>query len=119
MPCDITYMWNLKYDTNEHVYGTETDSQTQRMGLWLPRATGKDEAFGMSKVKLSYIGWINKVPLYGGSAGKRICLQCGRPRFDPWVGKIPWRREQLPTPVLWPGESRGLLSPWGRRVRHD
>ena len=22
---------------------------------------------------------------------------CGRPRFNPWVGKIPWRREQLPS----------------------
>ena len=22
---------------------------------------------------------------------------------DPWVGKIPWRRECLPTPVFWPG----------------
>jgi len=21
-----------------------------------------------------------------------------RPGFDPWVGKIPWRRERLPTP---------------------
>ena len=27
IPYDITYMWNLKYDTNEHIYGTETDSQ--------------------------------------------------------------------------------------------
>ena len=26
--CDITYMWNLKYDTNEHTYETETDLQT-------------------------------------------------------------------------------------------
>ena len=34
----------------------------------------------------------------------RIHLQCGRPGFDPWVGKIPWRREQLPTPVFCPGE---------------
>ena len=25
---DITYMWNLKYDTNGFVYETETDSQT-------------------------------------------------------------------------------------------
>ena len=25
---DITYMWNLKYDTNEFIYETETDSQT-------------------------------------------------------------------------------------------
>ena len=24
--------------------------------------------------------------------------------FDPWVGKIPWRRERLSTPVFWPGE---------------
>ena len=24
----------------------------------------------------------------GGSDGKRICLQCGRPGFNPWVGKI-------------------------------
>ena len=25
---DFTYMWNLKYDTNEHIYKTETDSET-------------------------------------------------------------------------------------------
>ena len=30
--------------------------------------------------------------------------------FDPWVGEIPWRRERLPTPVFWPGESHGLYS---------
>ncbi|XP_055285293.1 DNA mismatch repair protein Msh3 isoform X3 [Moschus berezovskii] len=29
------------------------------------------------------------------------------PGFDPWVGKIPWRRERLPTPVFWPGELHG------------
>ena len=28
-------MWNLKYDTNEFIYETETDSQTQRTDLWL------------------------------------------------------------------------------------
>ena len=28
IPYDITYMWNLKCDTNEHIYETETDSQT-------------------------------------------------------------------------------------------
>ena len=31
----------------------------------------------------------------------------------PWVEKIPWRRERLPTPVFWPGEFHGLYSPWG------
>ena len=35
-----------------------------------------------------------------------------------WVGKIPWRRECLPTPVFWPRESHGQrslpgYSPWG------
>ena len=29
-PYDIAYMWNPKYDTNELIYETETDSQTQR-----------------------------------------------------------------------------------------
>ena len=38
-----------------------------------------------------------------------------RPGFDPWLGKIPRRRESLPTPVFWPGEFHGLCSPWGRR----
>ena len=48
----------------------------------------------------------------------RIRLQCRRPRFDLWVGKIPWRRKWLPTPVFWPGEFHGQrrlagYSPWG------
>ena len=33
--------------------------------------------------------------------------------FDPWVGKIPWRRERLLTPVFWPREFHGLYSPQG------
>ena len=45
----------------------------------------------------------------------RIRLQWGRPGFDPWVGKIPWRRERLPTPVFWPGKFHGLYSPWGHK----
>ena len=41
---------------------------------------------------------------------ERIRLQCGRPGFDPWVGKIPWRRAWQPAPVFWPGEPRGQRS---------
>ena len=37
------------------------------------------------------------------------------PGFDFWVGKIPWRRKQLPTPVFWPGEFHGLYSPRGHK----
>ena len=36
-----------------------------------------------------------------GSAVKRIHWQCRRPGFNPWDGKISWRREGLPTPVFW------------------
>ena len=54
----------------------------------------------------------------GGSDSKRIHLPCGKSGIDPWVGKIPWRRKQLPTPVFLPGEfhtQRSLAgySPWG------
>ena len=31
---------------------------------------------------------------------QRIYLQCGRPGFDPWIRKVPWGREWLPTPVF-------------------
>ena len=43
-----------------------------------------------------------------------------RLRFDPWVGKIPWRRAWQPTPVFLPGEFHGQkslvgYSPWGHK----
>ena len=48
---------------------------------------------------------------------KKICLQCRRPGFDPWVRQIPGRRKWLSSPVLLPEESytqRNLVgySPW-------
>ena len=41
---------------------------------------------------------IDWVGFLGGSDGKKkkICLQCRRLRFDPWVCKIPWKRECYP-----------------------
>ena len=33
-------MWNLKNYTNESMYKTETDSQTQKTNLWLPKGNG-------------------------------------------------------------------------------
>ena len=46
--------------------------------------------------------------------------EMGRPSFNPWIRKIPWRREWLPTPVFLPGESHGLrnlagYNPQGRK----
>ena len=59
----------------------------------------------------------------GGASGKESVCQCRRRkrcRFDPWVGKIPWRRAWQPTLVSLPRESHGQrslvgYSPWGRK----
>ena len=45
-----------------------------------------------------------------GSAGKESACPWGRPGFNPWVGKIPWRRKWQPTPVLLLGKSHGRRS---------
>ena len=58
-------------------------------------------------------------------SGKETTCQNRRCGFNPSVGKIPWRRRWLLTPVFWPGELYGqrslaVYSPWGRkRVGHD
>ena len=57
----------------------------------------------------------------GGTSGKERTCQCRKHKrygFDPWVGKILWRRKWQPTPVFLLGKShaRGALvgySPWG------
>ena len=40
----------------------------------------------------------------GSSDGKEPACNAGDLGSIPGLGKIPWRREQLPTPVFWPGE---------------
>ena len=50
----------------------------------------------------------------------KVCRQCRRTSFDPWVGKIPWRRIWQTAPLFLPGESYGQrslagYSPWGRK----
>ena len=63
----------------------------------------------------------------GGTSGKGSASQYRRHRrsgFDPWVRKIPWRREWQPTPVFLPGKFHGRkslagFSPWCRRVKRD
>ena len=47
-PYDITYLWNLKYDTKESIYETEAESQTENR-LVVAKGVGgggKDEMGG-------------------------------------------------------------------------
>jgi len=55
-----------------------------------------------------------------GAEGKESACNAGDIGFNPWVRKIPWRREWLPTPLFLPGKfhrQRSLVgySPWGRK----
>ena len=61
---------------------------------------------------LTTFGW-EGLPWWPG--WQRVCLQCGRPGFDPWVWKIPRRREWLPTPVFLPGKLHGQRNLSGYR----
>ena len=54
--------------------------------------------------------------------GKNTPAKAGdvRPRFDPWIRKIPWRREWQSILIFLPGDSHGQrslagYSPWGRQ----
>ena len=59
----------------------------------------------------SFKDWVHILYLFpGGSDGKESAYQCRRPRFNPWVGKIPWRRKWQPTPVFLPRKSHGHRS---------
>ena len=81
---------------------------------------------GMRETWVRSLGWEN--PLEKGKTTHssilglplwlswlRICLECRRPGFDPWVGKISQRRERILTSAFWPGEFHGLYSPWGHK----
>ena len=65
------------------------------------------------------------VNLFHLVGGFHIHLQCRRPRFNPWVGKIPWRRNGNPFLyiltwwVLWTEEPEEQQSMGLQRVRHD
>ena len=55
----------------------------------------------------------NTLGFPGSANDKEPAYQCRRRQrheFDPWVGKIPWRRKWQPTPVFLPEESHGQRS---------
>ena len=51
---------------------------------------------------------------FPGWAGKESTCNAGDLGSIPGLGRFPWRRERLPTPVFWPGDFHGLYSQWDR-----
>ena len=80
--------------------------------LWelvMDREARRAAVHGVAKSQIRLNDWTDWLT-------ERICLQSGRPGFDPWVGKISWRRERLPIPVFLPGKSHGQRSlAWGHK----
>ena len=75
-----------------------------RLGQFLNPASPKFECTSpksLRRIKFSHMSEAQQ-GFPGGSAGKESACQCRKPRFSPWVGKIPWTRAWQPTPVFLP-----------------
>ena len=95
-----TFYFEIQYLVVEHV-----------MGYFIGPAFKLRYCFNVAFTQWQLPWWLRRLS---------ICLQCRRPWFNPWVGKIFWRRKWQPTPVLLPGKSHGRrsmvgYSPWGRK----
>ena len=83
-----------------------------------PRVQGDLWVSSLQDVCNQAIIWYpSRVLGFPGGSDSRVCLQCKRPVCRPWVGKIHWRKEWLPTPVFFPGQFHGRwslvdYSPW-------
>ena len=77
-----------------------------------------NESFTLSK--LCFHSKRGSQILRTANSGKESACQCRRCKkwgFNPWIGKIPWRKKRHPTPVFLPGELHGQrsrvgYSPW-------
>ena len=80
---------------------------------WNSTIQEKDESLSCNfELTIQLLHWL--------LSGKGSTCQCRRLRFNPGSGKIPWRREWLPTPVFSPGKPHGQsrlvgCSPWGHK----
>ena len=72
------------------------------------------KSLGMTCIPISFVGEREFIILLTPwwLRWQSICPQFGRPRFDPWVRKILWRRKWQPTPVLLPRKSMDGGASW-------
>ena len=107
--CPLDYTWRIQGSCA----ATYTCGEAQRPSLTL------------SEWVLGICGTAQVSLLSLAQLVKNLPAMQENPGFDSWVGKIPWRRDRLPTLVFWPGESPqteepgGLQSVGSQRVGHD
>ena len=116
--------WKIRVSTHtlprvKELAGSCRMAQGAQLGsLWWPR-----RGLGCGEGGLRGRGHTDTYSWWWCSGKESVC-QCRGSGFDPWVEKIPWRREWQPTPVFLPGEFRGQrslvgYSPWGHKVGRD
>ena len=107
---------------------TEEPSRLQSMGSKRVGQTWFSHGVSKSQIGLRDFAFVLYTHYYGlptWLSGKETACQCRRLKFDPRVGKIPWRRKWQPTPVFSPGKSHGQRNLIGysscgcKRVRRD
>ena len=91
--------------------GKETASNVRDPGVIAGSGRSLEKRMATHSSILGLFWWLRQ---------QRICLQCKRPKFDPWARKIPWRRKWQPTPVFLAGEFHGQrslagYSSWGHK----
>ena len=111
LPLDIWWSPSLPHPR----LGQRTGLHTAHFQEWSPNKTSNYRdlipSYGinaqqlMMTFKYSFIG----IFPWWHSSGESIC-QCRRHGFNPWVGKLPWRKKWQPTPVFLPGKSYGQRS---------
>ena len=93
--CVCMFMRNRKYNDMDYVKTTANPHFSS-------------ENFNYINIYVGFPGGSEKNP-----GGKEPASQCKRHGFDPWLGKIPWRRKWQPTPVFLPGKFPSTEEPSG------
>ena len=107
----MAYVKTSCFDVQPHlsivdITGFSTGKQDRLRTTLVERVGNMIHIFVFLKIVSSF----NYVWLPWWLRWQRICLQCGRPRFSPWVEKIPWKMKWLPSPIFWLGKSHGQRS---------
>ena len=104
-PSNNTYR-NLSYSytsNNTKVYGIRLFTTSLVVQLTLDQHEGQG-THSLCSQKFTYNFTVSLLyPRFASADSTNLdlmVLQCRRPQLDSWVGKIPWRRDMLPTPVF-------------------
>ena len=94
-------VWKLQRSITGYCSGRQTQGRVHMQSACASMAV----LIAISQHLCMFCQWASVVAQIG-----RVCLQCRRACFDPWVGNVRWRRAWQPTPVFLPWKSYGQRS---------